>query len=106
MARRSSTLSRLSPSDSAIQPGLFDSKTSPLSTALTEAPSDTSSGVPLGLTYPPPPKARMVNCRLCPAEFPRWARKHNVDDPPISGLRRLAAHEIEQHPGEPHAHAE
>jgi hypothetical protein len=45
----------------------------------------------------PAVRDRYVTCKYCGASFPRWARKHAVDDPPVSGLRRLAAHEIEMH---------
>lgn len=48
----------------------------------------------------PSVRDRMIACKYCGFEVPRWARKVSADDQPISGLRRMAAHEIAEHSGE------
>lgn len=45
----------------------------------------------------PGPKERRVYCKLCGADFPRWQRKVNADDPPQTGVKLLLAHQLQVH---------
>ena len=45
----------------------------------------------------PPPKGGQIICKKCGAEFPRWMKRANVDDPRRSGMWLLIAHQMDTH---------
>ena len=45
----------------------------------------------------PSQRDKTIICKLCGAEFPRWMKRINVDDPRRSGMWLLIAHQMDTH---------